>query len=109
MGVLSAAVTKSSIQDREDMLVNKRVKMSSDCLDCSGETPKSHSDVCLKNYNRFYGICLPAESSDEDDTGYDECIIPTDITNDDFHEFIQEVPSDCIFIIVSDSCHSGNP
>ncbi|GLJ18749.1 hypothetical protein SUGI_0334650 [Cryptomeria japonica] len=44
MGGQSAAVTKSSVQAREDMLVNDRVKMSSDCFDCSGEAPMSHSE-----------------------------------------------------------------
>ncbi|GLJ36606.1 hypothetical protein SUGI_0736040 [Cryptomeria japonica] len=66
-------------------------------------------DVLFFHYSG-HGVRLPAESGDEDDTGYDECIVPTDmnlITDDDFSEFIEKVPSDCIFTIVSDSCHSG--
>lgn len=66
-------------------------------------------DVLFFHYSG-HGVRLPAESGDEDDTGYDECIVPTDmnlITDDDFREFIEKVPRDCVFTIVSDSCHSG--
>ncbi|GLJ36609.1 hypothetical protein SUGI_0736110 [Cryptomeria japonica] len=66
-------------------------------------------DVLFFHYSG-HGVRLPAETGDEDDTGYDECIVPTDmnlITDDDFREFVDKVPSDCIFTIVADSCHSG--
>lgn len=66
-------------------------------------------DVLFFHYSG-HGVRLPAETGDQDDTGYDECIVPTDmnlITDDDFREFIDKVPSDCILTIVSDSCHSG--
>ncbi|KAI3719167.1 hypothetical protein L6452_20061 [Arctium lappa] len=57
-----------------------------------------------------HGTRLPAESGDDDDTGYDECIVPCDmnlITDDDFREIVDQVPHGCRITIVSDSCHSG--
>ncbi|KAK1278250.1 Metacaspase-4 [Acorus gramineus] len=57
-----------------------------------------------------HGTRLPAETGEEDDTGFDECIVPTDmnlITDDDFREFVDKVPHGCRITIVSDSCHSG--
>ncbi|XWS10467.1 hypothetical protein CRYUN_Cryun39dG0082300 [Craigia yunnanensis] len=57
-----------------------------------------------------HGTRLPAETGEEDDTGYDECIVPCDmnlITDDDFREFVDKVPEGCCITIVSDSCHSG--
>ncbi|XP_022147831.1 metacaspase-4-like [Momordica charantia] len=57
-----------------------------------------------------HGTRLPAETGDDDDTGYDECIVPSDmnlITDDDFRELVDQVPEGCRFTIVSDSCHSG--
>ncbi|MQL84688.1 hypothetical protein Taro_017195 [Colocasia esculenta] len=57
-----------------------------------------------------HGTRLPAETGEQDDTGYDECIVPCDmnlITDDDFREFVDKVPRDCRITIVSDSCHSG--
>ncbi|CAI9773200.1 unnamed protein product [Fraxinus pennsylvanica] len=57
-----------------------------------------------------HGTRLPAETGEDDDTGYDECIVPTDmnlITDDDFRELVDQVPEDCCLTIVSDSCHSG--
>ncbi|GAB2286591.1 Metacaspase-4 [Dionaea muscipula] len=57
-----------------------------------------------------HGTRLPAETGEHDDTGYDECIVPTDmnlITDDDFRELVNEVPEGCRITIVSDSCHSG--
>ncbi|KAF0923370.1 hypothetical protein E2562_006277 [Oryza meyeriana var. granulata] len=57
-----------------------------------------------------HGTRLPAETGQDDDTGYDECIVPCDmnlITDQDFTELVQKVPDDCLFTIVSDSCHSG--
>ncbi|KAI5668400.1 hypothetical protein M9H77_18253 [Catharanthus roseus] len=57
-----------------------------------------------------HGTRLPAETGEEDDTGYDECIVPTDmnlITDDDFRELVDRIPEGCRITIVSDSCHSG--
>lgn len=57
-----------------------------------------------------HGTRLPAETGDEDDTGFDECIVPTDmnlITDDDFRDYVDKVHDDCRITIVSDSCHSG--
>uniref|UniRef100_A0A0D9V6S3 Peptidase C14 caspase domain-containing protein n=1 Tax=Leersia perrieri TaxID=77586 RepID=A0A0D9V6S3_9ORYZ len=57
-----------------------------------------------------HGTRLPAETGQNDDTGYDECIVPSDmnlITDQDFRELVQKVPNGCLFTIVSDSCHSG--
>ncbi|CAL4901456.1 unnamed protein product [Urochloa decumbens] len=57
-----------------------------------------------------HGTRLPAETGQDDDTGYDECIVPCDmnlITDQDFTELVQKVPQGCLFTIVSDSCHSG--
>ncbi|XP_014499480.1 metacaspase-6-like [Vigna radiata var. radiata] len=57
-----------------------------------------------------HGTRLPAESDDEDNTGYDECIVPTDmnlITDDDFRQLVDKVPRGCNITIVSDCCHSG--
>ncbi|KAG6570862.1 Metacaspase-4, partial [Cucurbita argyrosperma subsp. sororia] len=57
-----------------------------------------------------HGTRLPAETGEDDDTGYDECIAPCDmnlITDDDFRELVDQVPQGCRLTIVSDSCHSG--
>ncbi|KAJ4754522.1 Metacaspase 8 [Rhynchospora pubera] len=57
-----------------------------------------------------HGTRLPAETGDDDDTGYDECIVPCDmnlITDQDFKELVLKVPDGCVITIVSDSCHSG--
>ncbi|XP_047321656.1 metacaspase-4-like [Impatiens glandulifera] len=57
-----------------------------------------------------HGTRLPAETGEDDDTGYDECIVPCDmnlITDDDFREFVDKVPEGCYITIISDSCHSG--
>jgi hypothetical protein len=53
---------------------------------------------------------LPAETGEDDDTGYDECIVPCDmnlITDDEFREIVEKVPKDAHITIISDSCHSG--
>ncbi|KAM5586911.1 metacaspase-4 [Rosa sericea] len=66
-------------------------------------------DVLFVHYSG-HGTRLPAETGDDDDTGYDECIVPTDmnlITDDDFRGFVNELPEGCRLTIVSDSCHSG--
>lgn len=57
-----------------------------------------------------HGIRLPAEPDSNDNTGYDECIVPCDmnlITDDDFRAFVDVIPPGCRITIVSDSCHSG--
>ncbi|ESQ27184.1 hypothetical protein EUTSA_v10018618mg [Eutrema salsugineum] len=57
-----------------------------------------------------HGTRLPAETGEDDDTGYDECIVPCDmnlITDDDFRDLVDRVPQGCRMTIISDSCHSG--
>lgn len=57
-----------------------------------------------------HGTRLPAETGEDDDTGYDECIVPCDmnlITDDDFRDFVDQIPEGCRITVVSDSCHSG--
>ncbi|KAM7269532.1 hypothetical protein ACFE04_025029 [Oxalis oulophora] len=66
-------------------------------------------DLLFVHYSG-HGTRLPAETGEDDDTGYDECIVPTDmnlITDDDFRDFVDQVPQGCRITIVSDSCHSG--
>ncbi|KAI3928791.1 hypothetical protein MKW98_024392 [Papaver atlanticum] len=66
-------------------------------------------DVLFFHYSG-HGTRLPAETGEDDDTGYDECIVPTDmnlITDDDFREYVNQVQEGCRITIVSDSCHSG--
>ncbi|KAL5731296.1 hypothetical protein ACHQM5_004041 [Ranunculus cassubicifolius] len=66
-------------------------------------------DVLFFQYSG-HGTRVPAETGDDDDTGFDECIYPTDgnlITDDDIREFVDQVPEGCRITIVSDSCHSG--
>ncbi|KAL0300934.1 UNVERIFIED_CONTAM: Metacaspase-4 [Sesamum radiatum] len=66
-------------------------------------------DVLFVQYSG-HGTRLPAETGEDDDTGYDECIVPNDmnlITDDDFRDLVDRVPGGCRITIVSDSCHSG--
>ncbi|KAK1413366.1 hypothetical protein QVD17_35138 [Tagetes erecta] len=66
-------------------------------------------DILFVHYSG-HGTRLPAETGEDDDTGYDECIVPCDmnlITDDDFRELVDKVPQGCTLTIVSDSCHSG--
>ncbi|KAK9058185.1 hypothetical protein SSX86_023025 [Deinandra increscens subsp. villosa] len=66
-------------------------------------------DILFVHYSG-HGTRLPAETGEDDDTGYDECIVPCDmnlITDDDFRELVDKVPLGCTITIVSDSCHSG--
>ncbi|TKY49461.1 Metacaspase-5 protein [Spatholobus suberectus] len=66
-------------------------------------------DVLFLHYSG-HGTRLPAETDEEDNTGYDECIVPTDmnlIIDDDFRQFVDKVPRGCRITIVSDCCHSG--
>ncbi|KAI4323294.1 hypothetical protein L6164_022912 [Bauhinia variegata] len=51
-------------------------------------------DVLFVHYSG-HGTRLPAETGEDDDTGYDECIVPCDmnlITDDDFKELVDRVP-----------------
>ncbi|KAJ0098750.1 hypothetical protein Patl1_19773 [Pistacia atlantica] len=66
-------------------------------------------DLLFVHYSG-HGTRLPAETGEDDDTGYDECIVPCDmnlITDDDFRDFVDKIPEGCRVTIVSDSCHSG--
>ncbi|KAF8103448.1 hypothetical protein N665_0188s0384 [Sinapis alba] len=66
-------------------------------------------DVLVVHYSG-HGTRLPAETGEDDDTGYDECIVPCDmnlITDDEFRELVDKVPKDAYITIISDSCHSG--
>ncbi|XP_031283321.1 metacaspase-4 [Pistacia vera] len=66
-------------------------------------------DMLFVHYSG-HGTRLPAETGEDDDTGYDECIVPCDmnlITDDDFRDFVDKIPEGCRVTIVSDSCHSG--
>ncbi|KAM3683949.1 hypothetical protein ACJW31_11G004100 [Castanea mollissima] len=66
-------------------------------------------DLLFVHYSG-HGTRLPAEAGEDDDTGYDECIVPCDmnlITDDDFRDLVDQIPEGCRLTIVSDSCHSG--
>ncbi|KAL1205638.1 Metacaspase-4 [Cardamine amara subsp. amara] len=66
-------------------------------------------DVLVVHYSG-HGTRLPAETGEDDDTGFDECIVPCDmnlITDDDFRDLVDRVPPGCRMTIISDSCHSG--
>jgi len=66
-------------------------------------------DLLFVHYSG-HGTRLPAETGEDDDTGYDECIVPCDmnlITDDDFRDLVDQIPEGCRLTIVSDSCHSG--
>ncbi|XP_027078454.1 metacaspase-4-like [Coffea eugenioides] len=69
----------------------------------------SPGDILFVHYSG-HGTRLPAETGEDDDTGYDECIVPCDmnlITDDDMRDLVDRVPEGCRITIVSDSCHSG--
>lgn len=96
-------------------------------------------DILYVHYSG-HGTRVPAETGDEDDTGFDECIVPSDMnlitgdcmqlftfvnslslfafeifinkiilccTDDDFREFIDQVPCGVKITIIADACHSG--
>ncbi|VVA95844.1 unnamed protein product [Arabis nemorensis] len=66
-------------------------------------------DVLCVHYSG-HGTRLPPETGEDDDTEFDECIVPSDnnyITDDEIIEIVSKVPKDCSFTFVSDSCHSG--
>ncbi|VVA95847.1 unnamed protein product [Arabis nemorensis] len=71
--------------------------------------PAQPGDILFVHYSG-HGTRLPAETGEDDDTGYDECIVPSDmnlITDDDIRDLVDMAPKDCPITIVSDSCHSG--
>ncbi|KAG2324482.1 hypothetical protein Bca4012_038992 [Brassica carinata] len=66
-------------------------------------------DVLFVHYSG-HGIRVPLEEGEEDETGFDECIVPCDmnpIPDDDFRELVDQVPEGCKLTFISDSCHSG--
>ncbi|XP_010417594.1 PREDICTED: metacaspase-7 [Camelina sativa] len=72
-------------------------------------TPAKAGDVLFVHYSG-HGTRVPPETGEEDDTGFDECIVPSDlnpIPDDDFRSLVEQVPEGCQITIVSDSCHSG--
>jgi hypothetical protein len=65
---------------------------------------------CLVFHYSGHGTQVPAESGEQDDTGADEAIVPTDmnlLTDDDFRELVNQIPVGVTFTFLSDSCHSG--
>ncbi|KAG7590701.1 Caspase-like domain superfamily [Arabidopsis suecica] len=71
--------------------------------------PAKSGDVLFVHYSG-HGTRVPPETEEEDDTGFDECIVPSDlnpIPDDDFRDLVEQVPEGCQITIVSDSCHSG--
>ncbi|CAM6026458.1 unnamed protein product [Sphagnum balticum] len=57
-----------------------------------------------------HGTQIPAESGIPEDTGYEECIVPSDmnlLSDDDFREIVNEIPPGVSFTFIADSCHSG--
>ncbi|XP_010472783.1 PREDICTED: metacaspase-5-like isoform X1 [Camelina sativa] len=72
------------------------------------ESAKS-GDFLFVHYSG-HGTRLPPETGEDDDTEFDECIVPSDhnyITDDDIREIVDKVPKGCSFTFVSDSCHTG--
>ncbi|MCO5613260.1 hypothetical protein L7F22_067536 [Adiantum nelumboides] len=72
-------------------------------------TESHEGDILFFHYSG-HGVRLPAETGEDDDTGYDECIVPCDmnlITDDDFREIVDKVPHGVTLTLISDSCHSG--
>ncbi|VVA95846.1 unnamed protein product [Arabis nemorensis] len=71
--------------------------------------PAKPGDVLFVHYSG-HGTRVPPETGEDDDTGFDECIVPCDmnpIPDDDFRELVERVPEGCKITIISDSCHSG--
>ncbi|XP_051128831.1 metacaspase-4-like isoform X2 [Andrographis paniculata] len=94
--------------DTDDSYTQPTGRNIIDALDDLVDSAKP-GDFLFVHYSG-HGTRLPPESGEEDDTGYDECIVPCDmnlITDDDFREIVDRVPQGCRFTIVSDSCHSG--
>ncbi|KFK42336.1 hypothetical protein AALP_AA2G243200 [Arabis alpina] len=71
--------------------------------------PAKSGDVLFVHFSG-HGTRVPPETGEEDDTGFDECIVPCDINpipDDDFRELVERVPEGCKITIIPDSCHSG--
>ncbi|CAA7062080.1 unnamed protein product [Microthlaspi erraticum] len=71
--------------------------------------PAKAGDVLFVHYSG-HGTRVPPETGEEDDTGFDECIVPCDmnpIPDDDFRDIVEQVPEGCQITFISDSCHSG--
>ncbi|KAL1205641.1 Metacaspase-7 [Cardamine amara subsp. amara] len=71
--------------------------------------PAKSGDVLFVHYSG-HGTRVPLETGEEDDTGFDECIVPCDlnpIPDDDLRDLVEPVPEGCQITIISDSCHSG--
>ncbi|KAJ0042685.1 hypothetical protein Pint_17136 [Pistacia integerrima] len=91
--------------DRHPQPTGKNIRRALNDLVRSAEP----GDLLFVHYSG-HGTRLPAETGEDDDTGYDECIVPCDmnlITDDDFRDFVDKIPEGCRVTIVSDSCHSG--
>ncbi|CAM6020532.1 unnamed protein product [Sphagnum balticum] len=66
-------------------------------------------DVLVFHYSG-HGTQVPPESGAPDDTGMEEAIVPTDmniLTDGDFRDLVNKIPSGVTFTFISDSCHSG--
>ncbi|KAG6557440.1 hypothetical protein Mapa_000712 [Marchantia paleacea] len=66
-------------------------------------------DVLVLHYSG-HGTQVPAETGDEEDDGFDEAIVPTDLnllTDDDFRVLFKDIKDGVNFTFISDSCHSG--
>ncbi|KAH7515046.1 hypothetical protein FEM48_Zijuj11G0154500 [Ziziphus jujuba var. spinosa] len=66
-------------------------------------------DILFIHYSG-HGSRFPLEIGEDDETGYDECLVPCDmnfIFDDDLRDIVDQVPEGCSITIVSDSCHSG--
>uniref|UniRef100_A0A1J3I2S6 Metacaspase-7 n=1 Tax=Noccaea caerulescens TaxID=107243 RepID=A0A1J3I2S6_NOCCA len=71
--------------------------------------PAKSGDVLFVHYSG-HGTRVPPETGEEDDTGFDECIVPCDmnlIPDDDFRDIVEQVPEGCQITFISYSCHSG--
>ncbi|XP_060674484.1 metacaspase-6 [Ziziphus jujuba] len=65
-------------------------------------------DILFIHYSG-HGSRFPLEIGEDDETGYDECLVPCDmnfISDDDLRDIVDQVPEGCSITIVSDSCHS---
>uniref|UniRef100_A0A7I4BQ31 Peptidase C14 caspase domain-containing protein n=1 Tax=Physcomitrium patens TaxID=3218 RepID=A0A7I4BQ31_PHYPA len=57
-----------------------------------------------------HGTQVPPDRGRRDETGYEECIVPSDmnlLTDDDFRELVDRIPPGCNFTFIADACHSG--
>ncbi|KAH7515056.1 hypothetical protein FEM48_Zijuj11G0155500 [Ziziphus jujuba var. spinosa] len=74
-------------------------------------------DVLFIHYSG-HGSRFPLVTDEDDEMGYDECIVPCDMNfifgmsfflsfYDDIRDIVHQVPEGCHITIISDSCHSG--